>query len=209
MGKRVTALITAMEEPLGLLVGNALEVVEAIDLLRGGGPADLREITMALAAEMLLLAGRAPDLAAARTQAEAAVADGRALRKLEEVVAAQGGDPRAISDPSRLPRAPLQREVPAPAAGMVQAIDAQEIGLAAMGLGAGRARVDDRIDPAVGIALLRKVGQEVRRGEPLAILHCSAGGGEPPEAVSARVAAAFRIGVTAPPPTPLILQRIG
>jgi pyrimidine-nucleoside phosphorylase/thymidine phosphorylase len=207
MGKRVTALLTAMDEPLGRAVGNALETAEAIELLRGGGPRDLREVTVALTAEMLVLGRAAPDLAAARASVEAAIADGRGLAKLEEIVAAQGGDPAAIRDPGRLPRAPSTRDVPAPASGVVQAIDAEAVGLASVALGAGRARVEDRVDPAVGIVVRRKVGEPVERGEPIATIHHGAGG-EPPARAAARIAAAWRIGPEAPPPRPLVLERM-
>ena len=208
MGKRVVALLTAMDQPLGSAVGNALEVAEAVELLRGGGPADLRQVTFALCAEMLLLAGlaRGPDEALARV--DAAVAGGSALAKLREMVAAQGGDPRAVDDPGRLPRAARTREVPAPSGGVVQALDAEAVGLAAMALGAGRTRVEDAVDPAAGILLQRKVGDRVARGEPLAVLHCG-DRGEPPEAVAERVARAWRIGDAPAAPGPLILGRIG
>jgi pyrimidine-nucleoside phosphorylase/thymidine phosphorylase len=208
MGKRVTALLTAMDEPLGLAVGNALETAEAIALLRGGGPADLREVTLALTAEMLVLGGAAPELRAGRAAVEAAIADGRGLRKLEEIVEAQGGDAAAVRDPDRLPRAPATREVPAPAAGFVQAIDAEAIGLVSVALGAGRSRVGDRVDPAVGIVLRRKVGDRVERGEPVCTIHHGTGG-EPPERAAARIAAAYRIGPDAPAPRPLVLERMG
>jgi pyrimidine-nucleoside phosphorylase/thymidine phosphorylase len=209
MGKRVSALLTGMDEPLGNAVGNALEVAEAVALLRGGGPADLREVTLELAAEMVRLAGLAPGRAAALAAAEAAVSSGRALSRLRAVVAAQGGDPAAVDDLSRLPRAPRTREVPSPAGGFVAAIDAQEVGLAAMGLGAGRLRVEGRVDPAVGIVTRKKVGDPVERSEPLAVLHCGDRGSEPDEAVARRVAAAFRVGPTAPLVPPLIRERIG
>jgi len=209
MGKRVTALLTDMEQPLGLAVGNALEAAEAIALLGGGGPADLREVTLALVTEMLLLAGLAEDAGAARRRAERAVADGSARERFRRIVEDQGGDPRTVDDPSRLPQAPLRRDVPAPAAGVVQAIDAQAIGLAAMALGAGRVRVEDRVDPAVGILLRRKVGERVVQGEPLATLHAARQGGEPVEAVAARVAAAYRLGDAPASPGPLVLERIG
>jgi len=207
MGKRVTALLTAMDQPLGLAVGNALEVVESVELLRGGGPADLRELTVALTAEMVLLARLAPDLAAARRAVEAAIADGRGLARLRDVVAAQGGDPATIDDPGRLPRAAHVLPVPAPAGGLVEAIDAEAIGLAAMALGAGRARVEDRVDPAVGIVLCRKVGQRVEAGEPLCLVHRN-DGGEPQPAVAARIVKAYRIG-SGPAAAPrLVLERI-
>ncbi|HYG67747.1 MAG TPA: thymidine phosphorylase [Anaeromyxobacteraceae bacterium] len=207
MGKRVTALLTNMDQPLGHAVGNALEVVEAVELLEGGGPPDLRACTVELTAEMLLLAGVAPDLPAARRAVEAAIADGRGLRKLEEIVEAQGGDPRALRDRARLPQATRTLAVPAPAAGFVGAIDTEAIGLAAVALGAGRARVEDRIDPAVGIVVHRKLGERVERGEPLATIH-HGDRGEAPDRVVARLAAAWRIGPEAVGPPPLVLERM-
>jgi pyrimidine-nucleoside phosphorylase/thymidine phosphorylase len=207
MGKKVTALLTAMDQPLGRAVGNALEVAEAVELLRGGGPPDLREVTVELAAEMLVLGGAAETLPAARAQVLAAVADGRGLAKLEEIVEAQGGDPAAVRDPGRLPRAPRTYDVAAPAAGRVRAIDAEAIGLAAVALGAGRARLDDRVDPAVGLVVHKKLGDAVERGEPLCTVH----EGERSEArsrISARLAEAFRIGPEGPEPRPLVLARI-
>jgi pyrimidine-nucleoside phosphorylase/thymidine phosphorylase len=206
-GKRVTALLTAMDQPLGLAVGNALEVVESIELLRGGGPADLREVTVALTAEMLLLARLAPDLPAARRLVEAAIADGRGLAAFRRIVEAQGGDPRAVDDPGRLPRAAEVVEVASPAAGVVEAIDGEALGLAAMALGAGRARVEDRIDPAVGLVLARKVGDRVAPGEPLLLVHRNAAG-EPQPRVAARVLAAYRIGPGPVAPGPLVLERM-
>ncbi|HET9554663.1 MAG TPA: thymidine phosphorylase [Anaeromyxobacteraceae bacterium] len=206
-GKRVTALLTAMDQPLGCAVGNALEVEESIALLRGGGPADLRELTVALTAEMLLLARLAPDLPAARRAVEAAIADGRGLATLRRIVEAQGGDPAAVDDPGRLPRAAQVLPVAAPAAGVVEAIDAEAIGLAAMALGAGRTRVEDRVDPAVGIVLDRKVGDRVQAGEPLCHVHRNAGG-EPQDRVAARILAAYRVGQGPAAPPPLVLERI-
>jgi pyrimidine-nucleoside phosphorylase len=207
MGKQVTALLTNMDQPLGRAVGNALEVVESVELLEGGGPADLRECTVELTAEMLLLAKVATDLPAARRAVEAAIADGRGLRKLEEIVEAQGGDPRALRDRARLPRAPRTLEVPAPASGFVAAIDTEAIGLAAVALGAGRARVEDRIDPAVGILVHRKLGDRVEKGEPLATIHHGERG-EAPDRVAARLAAAWRVGAEAVPPVKLVLERL-
>ena len=206
MGKRVSALLTAMDEPLGRAVGNALEVAETVELLRGGGPADLREVTIELTAEMLVLGGAAADRGAARAKVAAAIADGRGLAKLEEIVAAQGGDPAAVRDPARLPRAPRTWDVPAPSAGFVSAIDAEGVGLAAVALGAGRTRVEDRVDPAVGIVVHRKVGEPVERGEPLCTVH-EGDRSEPRERVAARLRAAWRIGPAAPAPGPLVLER--
>ncbi len=207
MGKRVSALLTAMDQPLGSAVGNALEVVETVALLRGGGPADLREVTVELTAELLVLGGAAPGPEAARARVEAAIADGSGLAKLEEIVRAQGGDPAAVRDPERLPRAPRTYAVPAPRAGHVVAVDAEAIGLAAVSLGAGRARVEDRVDPAVGLLVHRKLGDRVERGEPLCTVH-EGDRSAPRAATSARLAAAWSIGDAPPPPRPLVLERL-
>jgi pyrimidine-nucleoside phosphorylase/thymidine phosphorylase len=207
MGKRVTALLTAMDEPLGRTVGNALEVAEILALLRGEGPEDLTLVTVELTAEMLLLAGAAPDLPAARVAVRAAIAGGRGLTKLEEIVRAQDGDPAVVRDPERLPRAPRTYEVPAPAAGFVTAIHGEAVGLAAVALGAGRARVEDPVDPAVGIEILRKVGEPVERGQALCRVHEGARS-EGREAIAARLIRAFTVGTAAPPPAPLLLERL-
>ncbi len=208
MGKRVAALLTAMDQPLGREVGNASEVREAVALLRGGGPEDLRQVTVELGAEMLRLGGAAPDLDRARRRLEAAIADGSGLAVLRRLVEAQGGDPRALDDPDRLPRPAGSLEVRSAAGGVVEAIDAEALGLAAVALGAGRARVEDRIDPAVGLTLLRKVGDRVERGEPLCALHHGRAGAEPPERVAERVRSAFRVGPGPAEAGPLILERV-
>jgi pyrimidine-nucleoside phosphorylase/thymidine phosphorylase len=208
MGKRVVARLTAMDQPLGAAVGNALEVKEALELLRGGGPADLREVTLELAAEMVVLAGRTADLDGARSLARDAVESGRAFARLLEIAEAQGGDRRALVDPGRLPSAPGRTEVAAPEAGVVQAIDAQAIGLAAVALGAGRSRLDEEVDHGVGLVVHRKVGERVERGEPLCTLHHGDRGREPLAAVAARVLRAYVIGEQAPPPQPLLVGRI-
>jgi pyrimidine-nucleoside phosphorylase/thymidine phosphorylase len=207
MGKRVTVLLTDMSQPLGRAVGNALEVAESLEILRGGGPPDVRALTVELGAEMLLLGERAMSLADARSAIEGAIADGRGLATFRRIVEAQGGDPRAVDDPGRLPRSTALRDVPAPAAGVVQAIDAEGLGLAAMALGAGRVRVEDRIDPAAGLVLHKKIGDHVDRGEPLCTLH-GGRGGEPPERVAARAVAGWRIGPGAADAPTLIIERM-
>jgi len=207
MGKRVSALLTDMSQPLGRAVGNALEVRESIELLRGGGPADARALTVELGAEMLLLGGVAATLVEARGAIEAAIADGRGLERFRRVVAAQGGDPAVVDDPSRLPSSTMLRDVLAPSAGVVETIDTEGVGLAAMALGAGRARVEDRIDPAAGIVVHKKLGDRVERGEPLCTLH-GGRGGEPPERVALRAAAAWRIGPGPIAPPRLVIERI-
>jgi pyrimidine-nucleoside phosphorylase/thymidine phosphorylase len=208
MGKDVTALVTDMDQPLGLAVGNALEVREVLELLGGGGPPDLRELTVVLVAEMLLLGGVARSPGEARARVEQAIDDGRGLRKLREIVEAQGGDGRAVTEPDRLPAAGRTFEVAAPAGGRVEAIDAEAIGLAAMALGAGRSRVEDRVDHAAGIVLHRKVGDPVEAGAPLVTLHPGEAPLEPVEAVAARVRGAYRIGKGPAAPGPLVVERI-
>ncbi|EPX63111.1 Pyrimidine-nucleoside phosphorylase [Cystobacter fuscus DSM 2262] len=207
MGRKVTALLTDMNQPLGRAVGNALEVVEAVEMLRGRAPADYTEVTLALTAEMLVLGGRAASLAEARQKLERAVADGSAVRKLQEIVQAQGGDPRAIDDYSRLPQARAQVDVLATEEGFVTGIQTEAVGLAAVALGAGRQRVDSRIDPAVGFTLLRKVGEPVKKGDPLVRIHYN--DPAPVEDVRARLLAAYTCGPRAPEPQPLILERLG
>jgi pyrimidine-nucleoside phosphorylase len=206
VGKKVTALLTDMDQPLGRTVGNALEVIEAVEMLRGEAPADYTEVTIALTAEMIVLAGRATDTADARAQVHAAVADGSAVRKLCEIVKAQGGDPSAITDLSKLPQAKSTANVVAPVGGFVQAIDSEAVGLAAMALGAGRERTDSIIDPAVGFVLKKKAGDAVKAGEPLVTVHYN--DAAKLEAVKARVVAAYRIGQDKPAPRPLVLERI-
>jgi pyrimidine-nucleoside phosphorylase len=206
MGKRVVALLTAMDDPLGVTIGNALEVRESLDVLRGGGPADVVELTVRLGAEMLVLGGVAADLAEGQLRIGKAIADGSGLERFRRIVEAQGGDPRVVDDPSLLPRAPRLLEVPAPRDGFVAAIDAAELGHAAVVLGAGRAKKEDTVDPAVGFELLRRVGDPVRAGDPLVRIHAPLAG--PVEAVAARVAAAYRLEDEPPERARLILERI-
>jgi pyrimidine-nucleoside phosphorylase len=203
-GKRVTALLTDMSSPLGRTVGNAMETREAIDVLHGGGPADLVECTLVLGAEMLVLGGAAKTPAEARRAMDRAIRSGRAAHTMKRMIEAQGGNPAVVSDPSVLPTAPERIDVRAPRAGFVRQIDAREIGLAAVSLGAGRSRADQKVDPAVGIEILKKPGDRVSRGEPLARLHTH---GPAPEAAS-RVLESFAVGPTRPRPIPLVLDRI-
>ena len=205
-GLEVVALVTAMDRPLGRAIGNALEVAEAVDVLRGSGPSDLREVTVALAAEMLVLAETASDLEAAREQAEAALDDGRALDRFRRVVEAQGGDPAAIDDPGRLSAAPVRTSVPAERAGRVTAMDTRAIGEAAVALGAGRATLEEAIDPAVGFVMRVGPGEAVEEGRPLADVHAAdrAAGEEAADALRR----ALRIDDAAPAFRPLVSHRV-
>ena len=164
----VVALLTNMSTPLGREVGNANEIAESLAVLAGGGPEDLVEITYVLGSEMLQLAGLAQDDEAARGLLRAAVDSGAAMRKFAEVIEEQGGDPRVVDHPSLLPKAKFQEELPAPRSGYVTVCDALKVGVAAMRLGAGRERKEDKIDPAVGITIVAKPGERVDEGQPLA-----------------------------------------
>ncbi len=172
-GREVVALLTAMDRPLGRAVGNALEVREAVEALRGGGPADLREVTLALTAEMAVLAGAAPDVATGRGKAEAALADGTALEMFGRVVAAQGGDASVLDHPDRLPTAPVRHTVTADRTGRVLCVDTRAVGDAAVALGAGRATMDADIDPRVGFIFHAFPGDEVAAGDPLVEIHAA------------------------------------
>ena len=191
LGLRARALLTRMDSPLGETVGNALEVREAIDVLKGGGPPDVRELSLALAAEMILLAGVSDEESEASVLAASELESGRALEVFSRFVEAQGGDRGVVDNPGSLPSAPMRLSVEAGAAGYVKSIDALEIGLAAVSLGAGRAAIGDELDPSVGIEVLAHVGTQVAVGEAVAVLHArderTAG------AARGRVADAFRL----------------
>ncbi len=207
MKRKVIALLTDMDQPLGRAVGNALEVEEAIDLLEGRAPPDFTEVTLALCAEMLVLGQKAHTTEEARERLKKAIADGSGLAKLEEIVRAQGGDARAIRDRSRLPRARSKASVAALQDGYVAGIDCEAIGLAAMALGAGRERTDSVIDHAVGLTLVKKVGEPVKRGEPMVTIHYN--DDRRVADVQARIASAYRFAPKPPPARPLVLERIG
>jgi pyrimidine-nucleoside phosphorylase len=167
LGKRIRALITRMDQPLGRAVGNAVEIAETIACLRGEGPDDLVSVSIELAAEMIVMGERAGSLDEARSLCRRLIADGSALDRFRNVIAAQGGDPRVIDDPKRLPQARRRLEIAAPRTGFIQRLTARSIGHATMLLGAGRARIDSVIDPAVGLLLHKKEGDSVQAGEPL------------------------------------------
>jgi pyrimidine-nucleoside phosphorylase len=165
------ALITAKDAPLGRAVGNALEVAEAIEALKGNAPEDLMELSIALAARMVHLAGAAETTEKAEGMIEEAIDSGRGLDKFGQIVEQQGGDPRVIDDPSRLPAAPQRHLITAERDGYVTSLDAERVGRAAMVLGAGRSRVEESVDPAVGAIVRAKPGERVRSGEPILELH--------------------------------------
>lgn len=205
-GKRVVALLTDMSGPLGLTIGNAIETREAIDVLRGSGPADLIECTLALGAEMLMLGKVAANEAEARTKLQNAISTGNGARVFEKMIEAQGGDPRVVEDLSRLPQAPEQVEVFAEKEGIVARIDSLELGLTGVAMGAGRTRTDQPVDHAVGIEILAPRGTKVRPGQGLARLHVrtKAAG----EAITDRVRRAFQVTDEMGAFGPLVLDRI-
>lgn len=206
MGKRVAALITAMDQPLGRSVGNALEVIEAIDVLAGRGPADTTDLTLTLAAEMLRLGEVVPTGRDAFPLLRHALSSGAALRVFRAMVTAHGGNGGAVDDPALLPSAPLQVPWLAPRGGFVADVNAESIGRASLLLGAGRARTTDAIDPAAGLSHLVKIGEEVTPGATLAVLHAAT-----PAHLTAAMDALRDAFTIAPEPVaapPLILEQL-
>ena len=171
MGKKVVALITAMDQPLGLQVGNALEVAEVLDVLRARGPEDLRQLCLELAGWMFYLGGAAASVTAGKQTAQQLIESGRALERFRQMVELQGGDARVIDDPSRLPRAQSTLDAVAARAGYISAIDCEAVGTACVLLGGGREKKEDSVDPAVGMVLHRKVAGRVKAGVSLCTLH--------------------------------------
>jgi pyrimidine-nucleoside phosphorylase len=207
MGKRVVALITDMDQPLGRAAGNALEVVEVLEVLDGGGPADLRELCLELSAWMFYLAERVGSVADGKTLAAVQIASGRAKDKFREMIRLQGGDPAVVDDPGRLPRARQTLDVVSPEDGYLAGTECEQLGVACVVLGGGREKKEDAIDPAVGLVFHRKAGDAVQRGQPLCTLHYNS---------SARldearrlVETSYRIAPEPPAPRPLVHRVIG
>jgi len=205
-GCPVVALLTAMDRPLGRACGNALEVEESIMALRGEGPPDLMTVTYALGAEMLLLGGVVADRDEARRRMEVAISSGKAARKFEEIIAAQGGNPAVVEDPSLLPQAAECELYLAPADGVVAQVEPKAIGRGITALGGGRMRVEDTVDPSVGFVITARPGDVVRAGEPLATVFARDRAGI--EAGMAVLHAAITIGEEADPPLPLVSHRV-
>lgn len=205
-GKKVVALLTRMDAPLGRAVGNANETREALEVLLGRGPEDLVECTLVLGAEMLVLGGKAKDVAEGTQKLREAIASGAAVRVMEKMVEAQGGDASVVAEPSKLAVAREVVAVKADRSGFVTGIDALTIGLTGVAMGAGRTRADQAVDPAVGIEIDKKPGEAVAPGDVVARLfvHDRAKG----EELAARVGGAFAYGDAAPPAVPLVAGRI-
>jgi pyrimidine-nucleoside phosphorylase len=208
MGKRTVALITDMDQPLGNMIGNALEVVEVVDILRGDGPEDLRDLCVELAGWMLHLGGVSKTVSDGKQESKKLISSGQALERFRQMVELQGGDPRVIDDPKGLPQAQHSRQVLCAKSGYISSLQCEQIGTACVILGGGRERKEDSVDPAVGIVLHRKVGDRVTGGEPFATIHYNS---------ESRVAGAQQLleescRISDSPPTekrPLIHQVIG
>jgi pyrimidine-nucleoside phosphorylase len=188
-GRQTRAVLSAMHQPLGRAVGNALEVREAIDTLRGEGPADLWALTLELGAHLLEMAGLAPSLAEGEAMLVGLRDSGAGAARLAELIQAQGGDPRVVDAPETLPAAPVVRAFAAEGGGWVAAADARGIGDAALGLGAGRKTKADAVDPAVGVMVQARIGNRVEAGQPLAQIHARSDADA--ESAAARLRAAF------------------
>jgi pyrimidine-nucleoside phosphorylase len=206
-GVRTEALITAMDAPLGRMVGNAMEVIESVEVLKGKGPSELEELSVLFAARMLVLAGLEREEGPAVARARAAIASGAGLEAFRKIIQNQGGDPRIIDDYSRLPSAPDETAVPAPRAGYVAALQAEAIGRAAVALGAGRARLDDVVDPGVGIRVEAPVGSRVSEGD--AVLLVRHRGSRGLAEATKLLVEAIRIDDDAPLVRPLLVDRVG
>jgi thymidine phosphorylase len=195
-----------MDAPLGRAVGNANETREALEVLLGRGPSDLVECTLVLGAEMLVLGGKAKDTTEATATLRAAIASGAAVRVMEKMVEAQGGDPKVVADPTRLEMATEIVDVKAPRAGFVADIDALAIGLTGVAMGAGRTRADQKVDPAVGIEIDAKPGDAVKQGQVVARIFVRTPSAAEP--LLERVAMAFSYADAAPKPVPLVIDRL-
>lgn len=204
VGRETIAVISDMSQPLGNAIGNALEVREAVETLQGRGPARLTELCLILGAQMLVLGGRARTADEGREILEKLLRSGTGLAKFKEFVAAQGGDPRVGDDPGLLPQAAYRLLVPAPQDGFIQRIDAEVVGLSAMLLGAGRAKKEDVIDLAVGVQVVRNLGDRVRAGEPLAEIYTQ--DREKARIATEKLLSAYKIGPEPVQPPPLVYK---
>jgi pyrimidine-nucleoside phosphorylase len=205
-GVRTEALITNMDAPLGRAVGNANEIVESLETLKGRGPAALESLSVELAARMIVLSGVESDLDGAAARVRKALSSGAALDKLRQIIENQSGDPKVVDDYSRLPVAPDRDVVTADRDGVVVAMRAESVGRAAVGLGAGRDRLDATIDPSVGFMVLASVGSRVKAGDPLVEIHHRHGRGL--DEARQLLRAAIEIGDAPAAARPLVLDRI-
>jgi pyrimidine-nucleoside phosphorylase len=171
MGKRVVALITDMDQPLGRMAGHSHEVIECIDVLNGDGPADLRELSLELSAWMFYLGEKTKSVEEGRQLAETMIASGKAKEKFRQGIRLQGGDERVIDEPQRLPQARSRLDVASPAGGFITGTNCEGFGVALAMLGGGRERKEDKIDHGVGLEFHKRIGDHIRKGEALATIH--------------------------------------
>jgi pyrimidine-nucleoside phosphorylase len=208
MGKKVVALITDMNQPLGRMAGHSTEIAECIDVLGGGGPADLVELSLELSAWMFFLGDRTKSLDEGRLLAEAMISTGEAKKKFKQAISLQGGDQRIVDNPQLLPQARSHVDVPSPSAGFITATNCEQLGTALATLGGGREKKEDSIDRAVGLEFHKRIGDRLEKGEPLATIHYNSGA----KLAEARslIAASYEIGeVAASERLPLIRRIIG
>ena len=208
MGKKVVALITDMDQPLGRMAGHSNEVIECIDVLNGRGPADLRELSIELSAWMFTLGEKTKDVAEGRRLAETMIATGQAKEKFRQGIRLQGGDERVIDEPQRLPQARSHLDAPSPTSGFITSTDCEQFGIALAMLGGGREKKEDKIDHAVGLEFHKRIGDRVEKGEPLATIHYNSDA-KLAEAQS-MISGSYHIGDSAPRgKRPLIRRIIG
>ena len=205
-GVRTEAIITAMDMPLGRAVGNALEVIECLDVLKGRGPADLLEVSVELTVRMLMVGGVSSDRVDADRRVRAAIGSGAGLERFRQIIENQGGDPKVVDDYGRLPSAPDRHVVTAQRGGVLARLDAERVGRASVALGAGRDRAADGVDPAVGIMVLAAPGARVSAGDPVLELHYR--DRSRLDAALPLAQAAITIGDAAPAARPLILSEV-
>jgi pyrimidine-nucleoside phosphorylase len=208
MGKKVVALITDMDPPLGRMAGHSNEVIESVEVLNGRGPADLRELSLELSAWMFYLGERTKSVDEGRRLAETMIASGQAREKFRQGIRLQGGDERIIDEPQRLPQARFHLDVASTASGFVNSTDCEQFGIALAMLGGGREKKEDKIDHAVGLEFHKRIGDRVETGEPLATIHYNSDA-KLAEAKS-RIAGSYHIGPEAPrEKRPLVRRLIG
>jgi pyrimidine-nucleoside phosphorylase len=206
MGKKVVALITSMDQPLGRAAGHSTEVIESLAVLSGRGPADLRELSIELSAWMFYLGERTPSVGEGRRLAETLIATGQAKEKFKQGIKLQGGDERIVDEPNRLPTARFHVEVPAESAGYVISTNCEQVGMALAMLGGGREKKEDAIDPGVALEFRKRIGEPVGSGESLVTIHYNADA-KLAEA-KAMIAASYQIGSEPPSETPPLIRRL-
>ncbi len=206
MDKKVVALITDMDQPLGRMAGHSNEVAECIDVLNGGGPADLRELSLELSAWMFYLGEKTKSVDEGRALAESMIANGQAKEKFRQGIRLQGGDPRVIDEPQRLPQARNHADVPSLAAGFITSTDCDQFGIALAMLGGGREKKEDKIDHAVGLEFHKRIGDRVEKGESLATIHYNSDA-KLAEA-SNLISASYHVGESAPREKRPLIRRI-